>query len=103
MFPKGMSGATHEVIQYLIINLRRDNLVFFDPLSICADLDISQANCKKVKAAIIANDLMRHKTGGAYLFNPLYACLVTGNERIRIYDEYIKLKEPKKDDEGDSL
>jgi len=95
MFPKGLSGATHEVIQFLILNLRRDNLVFFDHQEICIELEISPANCKKIKATLLREDLMRSKRGGAYLFNPLYGCFVTGEERAKIYEEYIKLAPPK--------
>lgn len=96
MFPKGMSGATHEVIQFLILNMRKDNLVFFDPQEIQREIDVSPANCKKIKATLIAKDIMRPraKGGSAYIFNPLYACVVTGDERANIYQEYLTLPAP---------
>jgi len=96
MFPKGMSGATHEVIQFLILNMRKDNLVFFDPEEILRELEVSLANCKKIKATLLAKDIMRPraKSGGAYIVNPLYACMVTGGERAEIYQEYLTLPAP---------
>lgn len=94
MFPKGMSGATHEVIQFLIINLRKDNLVFYDPDELFKELEVSPANAKKIKATLLAKDIMRPRRGGAYIFNPAYGCIVTGNERLAIFEEYQKLPAP---------
>jgi hypothetical protein len=96
MFPKGMSGATHEVIQFLILNMRKDNLVFFDPAEILQVLDVSLANCKKIKATLIAKDIMRPraKGGSAYIINPMYGGVTTGDERAVIYQEYLTLPAP---------
>jgi len=102
MFPKGMSGATHEVIQFLVLNMRKDNLVFFDPEEILREIEVSLANCKKIKATLIAKDIMRPraKGGSAYIVNPLYACMVTGDERANIYQEYLSLSAPPSETEG---
>jgi hypothetical protein len=96
MFPKGMSGATHEVIQFLILEMRKDNLVFFDPEQIKSVLGVSLANCKKIKATLIAKDVMRPraKGGSAYIVNPMYGGVTTGDERAIIYQEYLMLPAP---------
>lgn len=102
MFPKGMSGATHEVIQFLILEMRKDNLVFFDPEQIFNTLGVSLANCKKIKATLIAKDIMRPraKGGSAYVINPMYAGITTGDERAVIYQEYLALPAPPSETEG---
>ena len=91
MYPSGLSGATYEVIQYLVIEMRKDNLVFYDTGEIAKALDISEANVKKIKAVLLNKDIIRPKSRG-YMFSPLHNCIVSGEERALLIEEYGNLK-----------
>lgn len=87
MYPKGLSGATYEVIQYLVIEMRKDNLIFYDSAEIAKALGFSEANSKKIKAILLDKDIIRPKSRG-YMFSPLHNCIVSGDERSLLIEEY---------------